>query len=162
MAVIAIKGHSVLISDCDLEFVQSKSWYVREDKSGLLYAYNRGGQMSRQLMNCPAGREVDHHNGNTLDNRRDNLRICTHQQNQWNRKTALGKSKFKGVTHVKRHKTKPWMARVEFNGERHSYGNYRTALEAALAYDAAAVRLFGEFASPNFPERFRTKQSQVA
>ena len=54
--------------------------------------------MHRQIMNCPAGMDVDHINGDTLDNRKINLRICTHSNNIKNQKSRGGKSKYRGVT----------------------------------------------------------------
>lgn len=153
---VTVRGHVVQISECDAEIFYSRKWQVYRCRTGRLRLGRSGGNYARIIMNCPQGMHVDHINGNALDNRRENLRICTHQQNQWNRKKAPGISLYKGVTHFK-DALKPWMARVECNGVRKSYGSYRTQLEAAFAYDEAAVRLFGEYAAPNFPERFRNR-----
>ncbi len=159
MAALIIKGREVLVDDCDLAFVKSRSWQIYTRKDGRLSICGTNGAMARALMAAPKGMQVDHKNGDGLDNRRENLRVCTHQQNQWNRKRAPGKSRYKGVTHYKRlaPSRKPWGARIEKDGHRRFLGHFRTQLEAALAYDAAAVQLFGEYAAPNFPERFRNQ-----
>lgn len=114
-----------------------------------------GGNLSRKIMDAPRGMEVDHINGDTLDNRRRNLRVCTRQQNHRNRRRSCGASRLKGVTIVRNNKPPSrWMARIRLSQvERITIGFFPTALSAALAYDDAAVKHFGEFAAPNFPER---------
>lgn len=157
VARIPVGGRVVLVDEEDEQRVSSISWTLCKAKCGRLYARNgKVGSMARWLMNAPRGVHVDHKNGDTLDNRRsENLRIVTHQQNQWNRKRAPGKSRFKGVTHFKCTPLTPWMARVECNANRHFLGKFPTALAAALAYDDAAAKLFGKYAGLNFPERHR-------
>jgi hypothetical protein len=91
--------------------------------------------------------EVDHVNGNRLDNRRANLRLCTRAENARNvRGRAL--SGFKGVTQVRAR----WRAVIYAEGKIHRLGSFGAAEEAAHAYDEAARRLHGEFAKLNFPE----------
>lgn len=122
---------------------------------GFVRARIKGKTISihRLIMN-PANRRryVDHINGNRLDNRKANLRICNHWQNLANSPPRAKKNpeiKYKGVTYRKpvRKWTKPWTA--TFLGRR--LGTYRTQEEAAKAYDAAAKRKFGEFARLNIP-----------
>lgn len=90
---------------------------------------------------------VDHINRNPLDNRRSNLRICTHSQNCMN-KRSKSKSGFKGVVP----NGSGWAAHIKINRKKQHLGTYRTKEQAARIYDAAAKRLFGEFAVLNFPE----------
>ena len=106
--------------------------------------------MHRQIMDCPKGMVIDHINGNALDNRRANLRICTSQQNSFNiRKRKPGKySEFKGV-HPNRAK---WRACIMKEGKYIHIGNFETEQDAALAYDAMARLIFGQFAHLNFPQ----------
>lgn len=90
----------------------------------------------------PQGMEIDHINGNTLDNRIDNLRIATRGQNSRNR---IGSSKLempKGVS-VNR---KRFIAKITYNGTLYRLGSFKTLEEASNAYNEAAKRLHGEFA----------------
>lgn len=97
---------------------------------------------------------VDHRNGNSFDNRRHNLRICTNAANVRNQKGHRDKmySKYKGVSRYKdskRNARSPWCATIQHNRQRMHLGVFATAREAALAYDEAALRLHGEFARTN-------------
>lgn len=90
---------------------------------------------------------VDHRNGDGLDNRRENLREATAQQNSANRQRNLNNaSGFKGVGLDGRR----WRARIQVAGSPRHLGFFDTPEEAAKAYDDAALDLFGEFARPNF------------
>lgn len=157
VARIAITGGVLLVDKEDEERVRQVKWSLTRGSGGGWYARNPSpeyGYLARWLLGCPKGFVVDHKNGNPLDNRRENLRVATFQQNLWNRrtgKTFRRAAKYKGVypDHGR------WRARITCNGKHYGLGQYGTQLEAAFAYDAAAVRLFGEFAAPNFPERFR-------
>lgn len=91
-------------------------------------------------------RIIDHINRDPLDNRKSNLRICTHSQNCMNR-IIVGKSGFRGVVV----NGSGWAAHIKINRKTQHLGTYRTKEDAARAYDAAAQRLFGEFAVLNFP-----------
>lgn len=102
--------------------------------------------MHRVIMNCPDDMEIDHRNGNTLDNRRENLRISTAAQNSANRKKrAKSQSAYKGVFWQKREGK--WGAEA---GDCW-LGYFSDEQEAARAYDLKASELFGEFAHLNFP-----------
>lgn len=114
--------------------------------------FNRGSRhfhLHRYLMGAKKGEYVDHISGNTLDNRRRNLRKCTNQQNCANgKKPKSNTSGFKGVMR----KRKKWIARVKVNYRNISLGAYSSAEVAARIYDKAAIKYFGEFARLNFPE----------
>lgn len=86
---------------------------------------------------------VDHINGNGLDNRRSNLRICTHAQNLMNR--GASKTNRTGLRGVTAHRKNSFRARIRVHGKLHDLGCFRTAEEAGAAYDAAARQLHGEF-----------------
>jgi ribosomal protein S28E/S33 len=95
------------------------------------------------------GIEVDHINGDTLNNRRENLRLATPRQNRFNRrKQVISSNPYKGISFDK--KKKKWAAKIKRDGKLHWLGRFRTPEEAARAYDKAAVELFGEFARLNF------------
>ena len=92
---------------------------------------------------------VDHINGDTLDNRRKNLRVCSQMENTHNsgrHKDSL--SGYKGVSlhfsHAKEG-SKRWIARIFFAGKLHWIGLYRTPFEASVAYKKEAKRLQGEY-----------------
>ncbi len=106
--------------------------------------------MHRVIMNAPYGMQVDHINGNGLDNRRVNLRICNASQNQQNQRIRrCTSSRFKGVyLHTL---SKKWIARICVKGKLKHLGTYNIESYAAMAYDVKAVELFGEFANLNFP-----------
>ena len=109
--------------------------------------------MERMLgRNLVDGELVDHINGNGLDNRRANLRVCTHQQNIFNQQKRKDKcsSKYKGVCWSKRNKS--WLAQIRFNYKLIYLGYYKNEDDAGLAYNEKAKELFGEFARLNIIE----------
>lgn len=109
-------------------------------------ARSRGTLLHRYVIRALPGQMVDHINGDKLDNRRANLRFCNMRQNVANRgKRRLAKVPYKGVTHNTACST--YTARCA----KKYLGSFKTAEEAAQAYDAAALREFGEFALLNFP-----------
>jgi len=140
----------------DAEMVEQYTWYVNKSKLSnrdLRYAeykFSDGSHMSmhRFLMGNPKGKHVDHINGNGLDNRRSNLRIATISQNLANTdKHSHNTSGYKGVYWDK--VNKKWKAQITKNNKVRSLGRYVDILEAAKAYDNAAISLHGEFARLN-------------
>ena len=105
-------------------------------------------KMHRILMNPPEKMTVDHINGNGLDNRKENLRICTVSENKCNSgKTRANSSGYKGVTW--HNPTKKWVVRLMVRGEFIRMGSFIDKKEAALAYNKAAKKYHGEFANIN-------------
>lgn len=152
------------VSEQDLDWLRAYVWTadvrVRPDGSEEVYACRwvtlpngrrRKLYMHREIVRLPNGFLVDHDNGDTLDNRRPNLRLATYTQNRYNM-NGFGSSQYMGVSRD----GKGWRARITRTREDGSReylfsGNYRSEEEAARAYDEAALRLFGEFARLNFP-----------
>src|SRR6202790_3293681 len=92
---------------------------------------------------------IDHKNHNTLDNRIENLRLCTSQENNRNRKKRKNVSSiYKGV--LWRKDKNRWQAKIVYNGKQHHLGYFKFEKEAAIAYDNAAIKYFGDFKILNF------------
>jgi hypothetical protein len=109
--------------------------------------------MHRLVLYAPRGMEVDHVNGNSLDNRRENLRLASHAQNGMNQKIRHdSKSGFKGVSFNKPRGR--WLAHIKFRGKKYNLGYFETPELAAKEYDRAARLAFGKFARTNFPHGF--------
>ena len=107
--------------------------------------------MHRQITNAPDHRVVDHIDHDGLNNRKRNLRLCTFAENCRNtRRTAPSTSKYKGVHWNKRRKK--WAASIRFDNKTYHLGCFDSELAAALAYDQAAKKYHGAFASLNFPD----------
>jgi hypothetical protein len=107
--------------------------------------------MHRHIMNCPDDKLIDHINHNGLDNRRDNLRLVSCEQNNWNRRKRRGQctSPYKGVFY----RYGKWSAAIKCKGKHIFIGWFENEETAARAYDEKAKELFGEFACLNFPEK---------
>jgi hypothetical protein len=150
----------VLVDDEDYDRVKNGPYYVHKRppygvfKSVSAHFCRFGNskrchmELSRILMNCPDDMVVDHINGNRFDNRKKNLRICTQKQNMQNMRTTKQKVGLKGVRTWGNGK---FGAKIVVNGKPLWLGTFNTSKEAALAYDAAARKHFGEFACTNYP-----------
>lgn len=105
--------------------------------------------LHRFILNAGRKDRVDHLNHDGLDNRRSNLRLATASQNNWNaRKRSETSSRFKGVCwDAARGK---WMAQIKAPGAQRHLGRFASEVDAALAYDAAAIKHCGGFALTNF------------
>lgn len=142
------RNYKVLVDYTDyLEHVKYK-WCSVITKKYVYTARRVGNKMKylhRLLTNPPENYWVDHKNGNTLDCRRENLRICTPTENKRNRH-KMSKN-YKGVKKISAH---TWSAYIRNGGSKLYLGSFKTDTEAAYAYDTAARILHGEFAKCNF------------
>jgi hypothetical protein len=145
------QGKQVMVDDEDYESLIRWKWCYA-NATAVRGLGPRGKQrliyMHRQIMDPPEELYIDHINGDRLDNRRSNLRICTHAENQRNRKATVGSSKYKGVGFFKR--DRKWAARIRFNSKLIHLGYFDNEIDAAKAHDKAARELHGEFARTNF------------
>lgn len=152
------RGYVALVDDADYEWLSGYAWYAHFNAGRKVYARTgavtgRRGPvfMHNMILGNPPGR-TDHRNRNGLDNRRENLRTCTQRQNVANTVRARVKSPFRGVT-IRGGGVHCWRAQIESNGKSIYLGHFATSIQAALAYDAAALNHYGEFAVLNFPDR---------
>jgi hypothetical protein len=154
------QGKVALVDDCDFEELNQHKWTANRHilKNRLIWyavrhirrqdGIRRTLGMHQQILSGVC--EIDHRDGDGLNNRRSNLRPATHSHNQWNRHKSPGhSSRFKGV--VRRNKTRAWHARITFNREVLHLGYFSEEEDAAKAYDLAARKNFGEFALTNLP-----------
>ncbi len=153
MTVYLQDGTPVEIDEQDAHILAEQGWIVRvQNKLNYVVRYkNKKADLLHRVILGLHGRLpfVDHRDGNGLNNKRQNLRTCTHQQNIRNqyRKPDGKSSRFKGVYLEKRKNL--WKARLCVNGKRISLGLHRDEVDAAIAYNKAALRVFGEFARLN-------------
>jgi hypothetical protein len=145
------QGYEALVDDEDYEELSKHKWFASIDGRGFPYAARnyrtaRGKSillLHRYLMGVQdAGRsvEVDHRNHNTLDNTRENLRVCTHADNQQNR-TGADIDSFTGVRNVCFHRASgKYMVTMTLFGKRHYFGLYSTLEEAAQVAETERTR----------------------
>jgi len=153
------QGQHAIVDAEDYERVRRHKWCLSR-VGNRLYAQRRTHgktqRMHQFIMNPPPGMVVDHIDGNGLNNRRCNLRVCTQRQNTWNhryKKSEHASSQYIGVYPYKPRPDK-WYAKVQCGGEVTTLGLFDSEIEAARARDRKALELFGEFAQLNLPEEW--------
>jgi hypothetical protein len=153
------KGKFAIVDKEDYEWLRKFKWFASGSEKYPYAAraiYPQKGvkimlYMHRMIMNAPEGFVVDHINGNTLDNRRANLRLATKRQNTCNMRVNKEgcSSKYRGVGWHKA--SKKWIAKISVERKRIHLGVFDSEVEAAKAYDTAAIMYYEEFARVNFP-----------
>lgn len=152
-----IKGHEVLIDRDKVEKILPYTWYIQDRikaktryiaTSMVVNGVRKYVLLHRFLLNPDKTKVIDHINHNTLDNRLCNLRICTYSENNRNTTSRTNtSSKYLGV-HLNK-KSNMFSAKLRYNGTRLWLGSFKTEIEAAKAYNEAAIKYHGEFANLN-------------
>lgn len=156
MPTIQIAGRKISVDDQDVHLLVEHQWSFRSSgcteylqKSlfeGAVYVGYRS--LHRVITGCPEDQVVDHVNGNGLDNRRVNLRICAQSENIRNRKIHKNNaSGFKGVFLDRTSRCeRPWRSRITVSGKRINLGRFSSPEEAHAAYCKASLEKHGDFA----------------
>jgi len=151
VAIPLTQGQETIIDAADLLQVGRFNWCASKWQNGKFYAYHKIRKydgtgtniaMHRYLLGADKSVNVDHKDGDSLNNRRSNIRLAPGGGNQQNRKKLSHRSLPKGV-HVNR---KKYRARIYANGKKINLGTFLTPEAAHKAYCDAAVKYFGEFA----------------
>jgi len=145
------KNKITIVDDDDYEWLKKWKWHVIKGGNSFYALRNeylgvvnhkkilKTITMHREIINAPKGVMVDHINGDGLDNRKSNLRLCNKRQNGQNRINENKSSKFPGVTLHK--KAKKWHAQIEINGKHKNLGYFINEKDAAIAYEKACREL---------------------
>lgn len=146
------KGKVALVSDCDYEYLSQFNWYLNSEGYAIREIWNGGNRvrvrMHREILGVPDGMDTDHIDRNRLNNQRENLRTCNRSQNLANKpKREDNKSGYKGVSWSKQNKK--WTAQISKNRKIICIGHFDDIQKAAIAYNEAAKKYFGEFAFLN-------------
>jgi len=146
--IIKIAGYDVLIDDEDFDLVSNYKWYVLKVKNLIYFrrivSNNKHVLLHREITNAQKGVNIDHVNGNTLDNRKCNLRVCTTSQNAMNCKNRENnKSGYKGVSWDANHKK--WQAKIMLKRKTMWLGYFTDAKDAYKAYCNASKEYHGEY-----------------
>ena len=150
--IILTQNQVALVDDADYEWLNKGKWYAQRSRQ-TFYAkrlISTGYKaMHRVILGLKPGdkRQCDHIDGDGLNNQRSNLRVCTHGQNQHNRRSYGGTSKYKGVCFERSHRK--WGAYIYVNKKNIRLGSFDLESDAARCYDGAALKYFGEFALTN-------------
>lgn len=146
------KDKFAIVDDEYFELLNKLKWYYQNNGYA---ARSIGGRKNKQMilmhriiLKTPLGSSTDHINGNKLDNRIENLRVCSFSQNAANQRKQSGKtSLFKGVSWSKLHKK--WIVQIKKGDKHYFLGLFSNELLAAKKYNESAEVLFGNFAKPN-------------
>lgn len=142
------RGNFFLIDTEDIEKI--KPYYFMATKRYAVTCGKNTVLAHRIITSCPDGMVVDHINGNKLDNRKDNLRVCSHLENCWNRSNNIS------VCYIK--ERNKWRATIQVNGLSKHVGYYKTKEDAIEAKKKALELSYGEF-SPSRRNEVKQKNA---
>jgi len=145
-------GNSAIVDDDDYEYLSGWKWHGAFREPNLIYASrvqnDRLFLMHIEILGKRENLEIDHKDGNGLNNQRDNLRHCTHAENQRNRRVGSNNtSGFRGVYLDKQ--TNKWIAKIKMNGKIRRVRGFNTPEDASKKYNQLAQEWFGEYARLN-------------
>ncbi len=146
--ILLTQGKVAIVDDEDFEWLNQWKWCAKKGPNTSYAKRATQLYMHRLILSAEKGMFVDHINGNGLDNRRENLRVCTHAENMRNSKLSIkNTSGYKGVYWCK--KRSLWIANIQNNGKVKNLGGFKIKELAARAYNEAAHNFHGEFARLN-------------
>lgn len=164
------QGKVAVVDFEDFEKIRGIKWHATQKRNRFYVARARSRKLGnprisylhREIMLPGRGLEVDHIDGDGLNNRRANLRVVTHSQNiiGWRQPKAGGSSIFRGVFWDSTREK--WVAKISVGGKDKHVGVFVSESAAAQARDAAAIKYFGEFALLNFPDQNQKCQSLIS
>ncbi len=147
-----------MVDDEDFDYLSGYKWHTASFCAGKnLYArrcVSKGNaeqteiSMHRAIMKCNPGKDIDHIDSNGLNNQKSNLRECSDKENQHNRRKFTGTSRFKGVWR----EGSKFRSALRVDGKLIHLGTFESEQDAAIAYDKAASKKFGNFARINFED----------
>lgn len=149
---------TMLVSKFSLPLISEFTWYLGSSGYPVTYGskksgrkFSRGFGIHKMLLNPQSGTGlvVDHINRNKLDNRVQNLRLCTPKENSYNT-SKNSEGKYKGVKKSGNY----WTVIIYKDGKKYDMKKIESEIEAAKIYDAMAEELFGQFAGKNFPDSY--------
>lgn len=142
-------GGAFIFDAADLTLIERHTWHLGKRGYPATHYHGRTVVFHRFLFPDAEG-EIDHINGDKMDNRRCNLRICTHQQNAFNQKRRrTNTSGYIGVSPVR--DALYYEAYIHLHGRKHHIGTFQNVKQAARTRDAVARLIFGEYARLNYP-----------
>lgn len=146
------QGKFTIVDNKDYEWLNQWKWSFHSQgyaqRGSSVNGKKTNLKMHRVILNAPKGIVVDHRNGDKLDNRRANIRLCTQAQNLWNAGISKqNKSGYKGVFWEK--KTRRFIVRIRNRKDNLYLGSYRNLLEAVIVWNEAAKKYHREFARLN-------------
>jgi len=151
-----LRGKVVLVDDENFDFINQWQWYLMKGNH-TNYACRKEKKKTilihRVIMNTPDNMEVDHKDRNGLNCQKSNMRNCNHSQNNANRGERKGMSKYRGVYFMRqtyKNKERTYIiADIRVNNKTIHLGYFETEIDAAIAYNKAAINYHKDFANIN-------------
>ena len=143
------KGMSVTVDDDQYDWLNQWKWTHHSRGYAYRVVNKKTVLMHRLITDARSGELVDHIDLDKSNNQRSNLRLCTFSDNMCNRvKPITSTNEYKGISYKR--ELEKWTARIHKDGKEYHLGVFSTAMDAAIAYDKAAIEMHGSFARTNF------------